>query len=49
MKDFIVEDRCEPPKFYFDEMERCRTIEFVMYRTVIRQTRDNDDMRKKVE
>lgn len=34
--DFVLNVHCEPPKFYFDELERSRIVEFVMYKTVIR-------------
>ena len=36
MKDFVIEERSEPPKFYIDEIEKARVIEFVAYKTVIR-------------
>lgn len=40
MKDFVVEVRCEPPKVYVDDLERPRLIEFVTYKTVIRQSEE---------
>lgn len=36
MKDFVIETKSEPPKFYVDEVEKVRVVEFVSYKTVIR-------------
>lgn len=38
MNDFVLNVHCEPPKFYFDELERSRIVEFVAYKTVLRTT-----------
>lgn len=49
MKDFVIEKRSEPPRFYVDELEKARMIEFVTYTTVIRHVDEQGaDMRKKV-
>lgn len=46
MNEFVIEVRSEPPKFYFDDLERSRTIEFVTYRTVIREV-ENERQNKR--
>lgn len=38
--ELVIDVRSEPPKFYFDDLERSRTIEFVTYKTVIREVQN---------
>lgn len=37
--EFVIDVRSEP-QFYFDDLERSRTIEFVTYKTVIREVQN---------
>lgn len=34
-KEFVIEQRAEPPREYVDDVEKCRVIEFVAYTTKI--------------
>lgn len=34
-KEFVIEQRAEPPREYVDDVEKCRVIEFVTYTTKI--------------
>ena len=43
-KDFVIEERSEPPKFYVDELEKARVIKFVTYTTVIRKADEQNEM-----
>lgn len=36
-KEFVIEVRNEPPKFYVDDLERTRTVIFTIYKTIIRK------------
>ena len=42
-KDFVVEEKSEPPKFYTDSLERTRIVEFVTHKTVIRKTGEQNE------
>lgn len=42
-KDFVIEERSEPPRFYVDSLEHTRTVEFVTYKTVIRKTGEQNE------
>ena len=45
-KDFVIEKRSEPPKFYVDEVEKSRVIEFVTYTTAIRKVGEQNERNK---
>lgn len=45
MKEFIIEQRSEPPKYYVNSMETVRMMEFVTYTTKIVE-RDNKTIKE---